>query len=944
MARIFPQMSGDGVSSCGSSSDQETPSLAIFGMRSVQWRINLGVLPETSSIDKLRRAAANGRRKYADLRRRLLVDPHISEESQKGSDLSLDNPLSQNPDSVWGQFFKNAEVERTIENDLSRLYPEHGGYFQSPRCQAILKRILLLWSLKHPNHGYCQGMHELLGPLMYVLHIDVMHLLRIKNLYEDLFDDRFEDMQFHGSDLSPRQHLGGQAGATAFRKSQTKVEEDLCLINSNANVESIGAEEEVDKMKRSSEIDDDIMSIFLGSDAYGAEGELGALLSLRFMEHDAYCMFDALLSGHGGAVAMADYFVKLPATSSHSGLPPVIEASSDIYLLLAVSDASLYNHLVSLGVEPQYFALRWLRVLFGREFSLEDLLLVWDSIFASPNTRIHFNADSIFGNNIDHSTRSIFISGIAVSMILHLRPALLATPNATTCLQKLLNFPRNADVGKLIGKAKLVQDLALDANCISPICSITSPFDDAVVTRKLSRALSASSSFKNKTTVSQHQYSGPCSPSKLRVTVSESYWEQKWKNSMLQRADSEGSSSNVGELSASKTGRNLGQPEPNPSNPSEAHDRESGNCSPPSPLLHNMASKGRSVGSFRKATRRKLLDDKPENQDSTVISNIDGTESRSLYEGHSSDTKDNGSENRAKKKESCEILVKRLNSTGDRLSECRGASILTESGSLTSDTCTITTDNSEVSSFPSTDDGLDTASTVSPLKKPKEKEIKSDAPRGKGNSEEGKKTKFSTSSLPGKFMWFWNFGRNNANNSDKSSAEISKSEQLNESTNHNCESTEKGAAHEKKSSTDSSSLSVGSQIDIDQASCSSITLKQNQIQEDLPGLSVSASQDSEGEQASCSSRGDAENLADSSESRAPGSLKEHATCVSVGLSNQNLALSNSQEPFVDSCRSTSLSNKANDSLVNLQTLGQSMLENIQVSFPKTDPFEAFTSV
>lgn len=35
--------------------------------------------------------------RYAELRRRLLVDPHIMEESQKGSDLSMDNPLSQNP-------------------------------------------------------------------------------------------------------------------------------------------------------------------------------------------------------------------------------------------------------------------------------------------------------------------------------------------------------------------------------------------------------------------------------------------------------------------------------------------------------------------------------------------------------------------------------------------------------------------------------------------------------------------------------------------------------------------------------------------------------------------------------------------------------------------------------------------------------------------------------
>jgi hypothetical protein len=44
-----------------------------------------------------------------------------------------------------------------VDQDLSRLYPEHGNYFQTKGCQGILRRILLLWCLRHPECGYRQG-------------------------------------------------------------------------------------------------------------------------------------------------------------------------------------------------------------------------------------------------------------------------------------------------------------------------------------------------------------------------------------------------------------------------------------------------------------------------------------------------------------------------------------------------------------------------------------------------------------------------------------------------------------------------------------------------------------------------------------------------------------------------------------------------------------------
>ncbi|XP_077214703.1 uncharacterized protein LOC143849530 isoform X2 [Tasmannia lanceolata] len=412
----------------------------------------------------------------------------------------MDDPLSQNPDSMWGRFFRNAELEKMVDQDLSRLYPEHGSYFQTAACQAMLRRILLLWCLRRPEYGYRQGMHELVAPLLYVLHVDVQHLSQVREVYEDQFCDKFDCNSFLENNL---------AYDCNFTKTSSPVSSKRPLGN-NGDTNFQGSSAKISSLD---ELNPNIGTIVLLSDAYGAEGELGILLSERFMEHDAYCMFDALMSGAGGAVAMADYFSPSPLINSLTGLPPVIEASSALYHLLSIVDLSLHSHLVELGVEPQYFALRWLRVLFVREFLLDDLLIIWDEIFASPNGRSFSGSEDDMQSNFRllSSHRGAFIAAIAVSMILHLRSSLLATENATSCLQRLLNFPENINVKRLIDKAKSLQALALDMS----ISASPSQGD-------FSRTKSAADRGYSVSPV-------PISPRTPLNLLPGSYWEEKWR-------------------------------------------------------------------------------------------------------------------------------------------------------------------------------------------------------------------------------------------------------------------------------------------------------------------------------------------------------------------------------------------------------------------------------
>ncbi|KAI9179117.1 TBC1 domain, member 5 [Blastocladiella emersonii ATCC 22665] len=60
------------------------------------------------------------------------------------------------------------------------------------------------------------------------------------------------------------------------------------------------------------------------------------------------------------------------------------------HVFLRAIDDELYRHLAALGLEPHLFGIRWLRLLFAREFSLHTLVDLWDGLLCMQ--RSHPNA------------------------------------------------------------------------------------------------------------------------------------------------------------------------------------------------------------------------------------------------------------------------------------------------------------------------------------------------------------------------------------------------------------------------------------------------------------------------------------------------------------------------------------------------------------------------
>eukprot|EP01127_Copromyxa_protea_P021052 TRINITY_DN7142_c0_g1_i1.p1 TRINITY_DN7142_c0_g1~~TRINITY_DN7142_c0_g1_i1.p1 ORF type:complete len:475 (-),score=112.25 TRINITY_DN7142_c0_g1_i1:435-1760(-) len=111
------------------------------------------------------------------------------------------------------------------------------------------------------------------------------------------------------------------------------------------------------------------------------------LSSSAFLEHDAFLLFEKVM-----AVTSSWFYttVEKPEKDeddfnfgdTEEPTTPLSKKCNYIYnVLLQSLDPTLYTFLCNIDVEPQLYLLRWVRCLFGREFSLEKTLVVWDAIF-----------------------------------------------------------------------------------------------------------------------------------------------------------------------------------------------------------------------------------------------------------------------------------------------------------------------------------------------------------------------------------------------------------------------------------------------------------------------------------------------------------------------------------------------------------------------------------
>uniref|UniRef100_A0A8C7D3H1 TBC1 domain family member 5 n=1 Tax=Oncorhynchus kisutch TaxID=8019 RepID=A0A8C7D3H1_ONCKI len=308
--------------------------------RSVCWKLYLEVLPE----DKMSWCHITNPRKAAGQQ-----------------DLVVNNPLSQDEGSLWNKFFQDNELRGMIKQDVMRTFPDM-RYFQEEDVRTKLTDILFCYARENEQLLYKQGMHELLAPIVFVLHCD---------------------------------HQAFQHASETAHPSE----------------------------------------------------EMMSLLNPMFQEHDAYAMFSQLMEtaepwfSSFQREGKEEMLTSMPFARPQD-LGPSIAIVTKVNRiqdqLVKKHDVELHMHVNRLEIAPQIYGIRWVRLLFGREFPLQDLLVVWDALFA----------DSITLDLVDY---------VFVAMLLYIRDALIAS-NFQTCLGLLMHYPPIGDIHTLLHKALFLRD------------------------------------------------------------------------------------------------------------------------------------------------------------------------------------------------------------------------------------------------------------------------------------------------------------------------------------------------------------------------------------------------------------------------------------------------------------------------------------------------------
>ncbi|KAI1821337.1 rab-GTPase-TBC domain-containing protein [Xylaria intraflava] len=148
------------------------------------------------------------------------------------------------------------------------------------------------------------------------------------------------------------------------------------------------------------------------------------MLDASFIEHDSFALFSRVMDS-----AKEFYETGEPldntGNAAFSNQPTkysIVEKSQYIHeICLYKIDPELSIHLKNIEILPQVFLIRWIRLLFSREFPFNQMLILWDTLFS-----------------IDPTFKLIDL--ICTSMLIRIRWELLEA-DYTAALQLLLRYP-----------------------------------------------------------------------------------------------------------------------------------------------------------------------------------------------------------------------------------------------------------------------------------------------------------------------------------------------------------------------------------------------------------------------------------------------------------------------------------------------------------------------
>uniref|UniRef100_A0A2P2I233 TBC1 domain family member 13-like n=2 Tax=Hirondellea gigas TaxID=1518452 RepID=A0A2P2I233_9CRUS len=300
-----------------------------------------------------------------------LNDSGISSNTFNSNSTCNDHPLNLSPDSEWGEFFKDNEILGQIDKDVRRLCPDM-CFFQ--RATA---------------HPHCNN-PRLSSRVTYT------------PLHSDTANARF--CQSVKRSRPRRAPSPPPVVLAPGEEAHWEVLERVLFVYAKLNPGQ-------GYVQGMNEIIGPIYYVLATSPEHAEHAEA-----------DCFWLFTALMA------EVRDLFIRT-LDDSESGIGRLMGRLMDT---LAVHDRVTAGKLNQQGIREQYFAFRWLSLLFSQEFALPDVIRVWDSVLSRTDTHA-------------------FLVHFATAMIIMQRDTILSGDFAAN-MKLLQNYPP-CDVLQILNKA-----------------------------------------------------------------------------------------------------------------------------------------------------------------------------------------------------------------------------------------------------------------------------------------------------------------------------------------------------------------------------------------------------------------------------------------------------------------------------------------------------------
>ncbi|EFA83510.1 RabGAP/TBC domain-containing protein [Heterostelium album PN500] len=370
-----------------------TGALATSTLRGLAWRIFLGCL-NVDAIERWQQEITLQRSHYTKLLEEHYVDPR--------KETAVFDPLSNDENSPWNKFFRNRELQKTITLDIERTYPDN-EFFQNQTTKEVCFVCFSCYSVcfactEFEVDRFKKSDDAEKNPTL----IDTIY---DRNFLEhDLFTV-FEALMKRASNwfgVTPNPNVSSPTATATTNNS------------SNNNSTSTTPNTSFTNLSNS------LQSSSSTSTSTSSNPNSQTLSSLT-------TSFNILNTNEEQKKETTPVVIN-----------EAVQKCKNINKLLRQKDPELHAHLESLGIEPQIYLLRWIRLLFGREFHLEDVLKMWDSLFA-------------YGEDL------VLIDFVSISMLVYIREQLLQKDNSGV-LKRLFKYPPVEDIYLLINQAFRIKD------------------------------------------------------------------------------------------------------------------------------------------------------------------------------------------------------------------------------------------------------------------------------------------------------------------------------------------------------------------------------------------------------------------------------------------------------------------------------------------------------